>query len=198
MGTDKALLVVGGTTLLERTIGEVGSIADDVFIVGFRPQYADCGVAVIADAYPGAGTLGGIATALRHAVNERVIVVGCDMPLLSAQLLAAIAAVDPSADVTVPVRGCAHRRQGTAHTFETLHAVYNRRCLEPIERRLIAGDYRVFAFFEDVRVRSLDESWLRRIDPTLESMTNTNTPEEFQRVIARVGAGLIDQEDEVG
>jgi len=198
MGSDKALLEAGGSTLLERAIRVLRLVSDDVFIVGRRVGYGAFGVPAIPDRFSNAGVLGGIATALRHARHTRTVIVGCDMPLLSARLLRAIADADPDADAIVPIREQAHTRQGGQHTFETLHAVYHRRCIRPIERRLAIGDLRVFGFFEDVTVRYLDEAWLREIEPTLMSMVNANTPAEFQRALEMLESERTAQEDHGG
>jgi molybdenum cofactor guanylyltransferase len=195
MGTDKALLRVGGTTMLERTLSVVQSISDDVFVVGERDGYASFGAPVVADHYVDTGTLGGIATALRHASHDRVLVVACDMPLLSVRLLTALLRVDVDADVVVPRRAASHPKQGSGGTYEPLHAVYRRSCLPVIERQLAVGDQRVVGFFSDVRVRVLDEGWMREFDPELTSLTNANTQDEFQRVLARIESESVLQED---
>ena len=187
MGRDKASIELGGMTLLERALRTLMEVADEVIIVGDRPSYHGYGVPVYADTYPDAGTLGGIATALRNAPHERVLVVACDMPLLSARLLRAMAELEADEDVIVPWLPGANARQGGKGTFETLHAIYQRRCVPHIEGRIARGDIRVIGFFDDVRVRSLDESWLRQYDPDLRSFHNANTPDDIKQVMGMLG-----------
>lgn len=182
MGTDKASISLGGMTLLERAVRTLREVADEVIIVGDRPSYHGYGVRVEPDAFPGTGTLGGIATAIRVASHSRVLVVACDMPLLSPTLLRAMAELPEDDDVVVPWRPVEHERQGGKGTYETLHAIYRRDCLPFIERRIAGGDLRVVGFFPDVRVRGLDEHWLRQYDPHLRSFRNANTPEELDLV----------------
>lgn len=187
MGRDKASIEFGGITLLERALRTLKEVADEVVIVGDRPSYHGYGVPVHADAYSDAGTLGGIATALRTAAHERVLVVACDMPLLSIRLLRAMTALESDEDVVVPWLPSANARQGGKGTFETLHAIYRRRCLPHIEERIARGDIRVIGFFDDVRVRSLDENWLRQYDPDLRSFHNANTPDDLAQVTGMLG-----------
>lgn len=182
MGTDKASIVLDGITLLERAIQTLQGLSDDVFVVGDRPDYHRYGVRVVADAFPGAGTLGGIGTALRCAQHSRVVVVACDMPLLSASLLRAMVALPADQQVVIPWRPTEHARQGGGGTFETLHAIYHRDCFPYIERRIERGQFRVIGFFEEVDVRKLDELWLRAHDPTLRSFQNANTHEDLDHV----------------
>ena len=176
MGIDKALVEMGGSALVERVIAAVATVSDDVFLVGDRPAYHRFGARVVADGYPGAGALGGIATALRRARHDRVLVVACDMPTLSIPLLDAMARLPDDADVIIPTTPVARSSQGGEKTYETLHAIYRRACLPAIERRLAAGQLKVAGFLADVRVRVLDEDWLRQRDPDLISFANINTP----------------------
>ncbi len=181
MGTDKALVEMGGRTMLELVVAAVGTVSDDVFLVGDRPAYHRFGLRIVGDDFPGCGALGGIATALRNAVHDRVLVVGCDMPALSPRLLAAMARLD-DADAIVPTTAARRSAQGGDQTYETLHAIYRRSCLPAIERRLAAGELKAARFLADVRVLALDESWLREHDRDLASFDNVNTPDDLTRL----------------
>ncbi|MFM9108738.1 MAG: molybdenum cofactor guanylyltransferase [Chloroflexota bacterium] len=125
MGSDKALLPAtpGGQTLLERALATVSDVADETFIVASgRPEYERFGVPVVADLHPGAGALGGIATALRAARCERCLVVACDMPFLNPVLLNAMIGWPGDWDVLAPsIAG--ESRQGPGQVIQTLHAI---------------------------------------------------------------------------
>jgi molybdopterin-guanine dinucleotide biosynthesis protein A len=187
MGADKAMIEIGGKTLLQRALDNLTYVSDNVFVVGDRPEYRQYGVPVFADAYPGTGTLGGIATAIRYAEHERVLVVACDMPLLSRTLLQAMVAEPADYDVLVPVTAAERSGQGSKQTYETLHAIYRRTCLAPIERRLTDGQLKVIGFFDDVNVMPLATDWIARYDPSLRSFMNANTPEDIQTILALLG-----------
>ena len=63
--------------------------------------------------------------------------------------------------------------------MEPLCAYYGAACLPAIERRLDAGDRRVVAFFDDVRVAYLDAAGVAvHGDPTRLFM-NVNTPDDL-------------------
>src|SRR5947209_7267292 len=87
-GRDKALLVVNGETLLQRTVATLREVAADVVVLG-PPERATqvSGVEVLQDAVPGIGPLGGIYTALRARPGCAALVVAVDMPFLNAVLL---------------------------------------------------------------------------------------------------------------
>jgi molybdopterin-guanine dinucleotide biosynthesis protein A len=142
-----------------------------------------------ADAYPGTGTLGGIATGLQQ-IDGWAIVVACDLPLISPTVVALLArfAAEPDAthyrwDAIVPVV------EGYA---EPLHALYHRRCLPAIESQLAQGQRRVISFMSDVRTRYVMEAELRAVDPRLHSFVNANTPEAWQAALTLL-AGETEQ-----
>ena len=66
MGREKALLEIGGETLIVRMAQLVESVAGGATVVGASASVRALGLRSIADDWPGAGPLGGIATALRR------------------------------------------------------------------------------------------------------------------------------------
>ena len=189
MGTDKALLALrpGDPPLAAVVVERVAAVATEVFVVAKdRPQYARLGVPVVPDRYPDGAALGAIATALAASAHDHCLVVACDMPFLSLPLLRWLAAQPRDYDVLIPhLPG--ESRQGPGLVYQTLHAIYSRRCLPAIERRLAAGERQVIGFFADVRVRAVDEATVCRLDPDLRSFFNANTPAaaaEARRLLA--------------
>ncbi len=91
MGRDKALVAVDGLAMAERVARalEAAGCADVRFIGGDAPALAGLGRPVVPDAYPGAGPLGGVITALR-ASDCPVVVAACDLPDLDADTIVAI------------------------------------------------------------------------------------------------------------
>ncbi|MBI4497370.1 MAG: molybdenum cofactor guanylyltransferase [Chloroflexi bacterium] len=182
MGQDKALLRLAGRTLLERALDTLRSVAQEVLVIGPPERAALAGGArLVPDAFPGTGPLGAIATALQAIQSDRAVLVACDMPFLSAPLLRYLVACSEGYDVTLP--------RTAAHT-EQLHAVYHRACLPAILEQLAAGDLKIDRFFAKVRVRYVDETELRAIDPDLRSLWNLNTPEDWanaRRILADRG-----------
>lgn len=177
MGTDKAWLDVGdGRPIVQRVIDVARDVADEVFLVANDEKFRTLGLRVVPDRFPDGGALGGIATGIGAATHDRVLVIACDMPFLRADVLRYLVDQAEDVDAVVPRIGGEH---------ETLHALYTKACLTPIERALEAGKMRVISFFPDVRVRTLGEDDLRLFDPDLRSFTNVNTPEELAAAKAR-------------
>lgn len=174
MEKDKAFLEVDGRRIIDRSLEILGGLFDHVFIVTNVPaRYASLGIRLVGDLLPGCGALGGLFTALHFSPTEYLFVVACDMPLLNPDVIRLMVQKARSWDVVVG------RIEGR---LEPLHAVYSRRCLDPIARMLDRGERRLIDFYPQVRVLEVDEADLRRMDPDLRSFQNINTPEDLGRI----------------
>lgn len=170
MGRDKACLTVDGVSLFERVLAALRPFFPHLLIAGDRPDLARPGVPALPDRYPGSA-LGGLFTALQAAETEWVFVAPCDIPHPDPSLVQALLSRREGWDVVVP---------RTSAGFEPLFALYRKSCLEPMRRMLEAGEYRIYDFYDEVRVRSvgpeeLPPGWER-------ALQNVNTPEEYRRV----------------
>jgi molybdopterin-guanine dinucleotide biosynthesis protein A len=172
-GAPKALLELGGQRIIERVAAVLRSVVDDVLIVTNTPElYAFLGLPMVADVFPDHGSLGGIYSGLAAASGEAAFTVACDMPFLRADVARLVIDHAAEGDVVIPRVG---------EQFETLHAVYGKRCLGPMEERLRAGRLKIVGFFDDVHVLEIPESDVaRHADPTVVFM-NVNTPAELER-----------------
>src|SRR3954468_20117245 len=87
-GADKASLAVGGARIIDRQLAALAGVADDIRIVAReRDGYGVLGLRVIGDAVAGAGPLGGLYSALLDAAHDRVLILACDLPFVTAALL---------------------------------------------------------------------------------------------------------------
>lgn len=186
MGRDKAALEIGGEPLLARVVGRLREALPAVVVIGPANLHElTSDVPIIPDAYPGAGPLGGLVTALRAVPEPRVFLAGCDMPFLAPRLVRAmtlLAAEEPEASAVL-LRSPAG--------LEYLHGIYARGCLPVAERMLTAGErsLRSLALAAHVagNVREVPAKVARRYDPSGLSAFNANTPEEWLRAKALAG-----------
>lgn len=177
MGRDKASMVVGGVTLLERTVATLQAVCDEVMVVvarGGAPAELPPDVRIIVDRLPDAGPLGGLEAALAAATHELVVVVAVDMPDLSGAVLAAQLAMAESHPDLEAITLPRHGFPGG----EPLHAVYRRVALPRVTAQLASGERRMGAMLAGLRVGQLPASTLGRLDPRGVSARNVNTQEE--------------------
>ena len=173
LATDKAFLRIGGRVLIEGIVEKMARIGDEVIIVTNSPQkYGHLEARLVGDVAPGKGSLGGIYSGLRAARSEYSLVVACDMPFLDLRLLRYMILLSPGQDVVIPRVG---------ELTEPLHAIYSKRCLQPIERVLAGGGRRIIEFFPDVHVRYIEEQEIKLFDPQCLSFFNVNTPADLEK-----------------
>jgi molybdopterin-guanine dinucleotide biosynthesis protein A len=172
-GSPKALLPFGGRPLIEHVAETLRSVFPDCLVVTNTPElYEFLGLPQVPDAFPEGGSLGGIYSGLRAVSSDAAFCVACDMPFLSAPLIAHLAGRAAEGDVVIP-EACGE--------LQTLHAVYGKACLPVMERRLRAGQLKIVGFFDDVRVLRVPADALGRfVDPDVAFM-NLNTPEDLAR-----------------
>ena len=172
MGRDKAALELHGRPLVAWVTDALRSAFREVVIVGpaHRAELVP-EVPIIADAFPGQGPLGGIATALAHAGPRRVFVAACDMPFLSTALARYLASVGLEAAAVVP---------RSERGMEPLCAAYGHSCHQVAKELLAGGDPSMADLLARVTVRVVEPEDWRGHDPSGRSLVNLNTPEEWE------------------
>jgi molybdopterin-guanine dinucleotide biosynthesis protein A len=175
MGRDKASLAVGGVTLLDCTIGRLGSVVEDVLVVG-REASTGCvsPVRFVPDELPGEGPLGGLLTGLRAARHPYCVVLACDLPFLEVEVLSYLLSLAPDHQAVVPRVG---------DHAQVLHAVYQRSVIPTIEHLLGMGERRVESLLDHIETRFVAEHEIAPLDPQLRSFVNVNTPEDWADVV---------------
>jgi molybdopterin-guanine dinucleotide biosynthesis protein A len=178
MGTPKAALPWGGTTLLAHVCEVLAAALGTAVVVVRAPGQElpplPAAVEVADDPVEGRGPLQGIAAGLAVVAPraQAAYVSATDVPLLSpAFVRCVVAALDDATDVALPVTGGHH---------QPLAAAY-RTSLVPLLASLLAQDIRRPAeLFARCRVRELHEDDL----PDLASLRSANDREEYARLVA--------------
>lgn len=188
MGQPKEWLPILGESLLARVVRTVSEVADPLVVVaavGQRLPPLPSQVRVACDAVPDCGPLEGMRTGLR-TLSETVspapraaVVVSCDLPLLSAAFLRrVVASLESDADAAVPHDG---------QRLHPLAGVYRLDLLPTVDRLLAADQRRMLDLCAAIRLRQIPAAVLREVDPDLDSLTNVNDRQEFERVCRRLG-----------
>lgn len=191
MGRDKALMALGGRSLLIRAVAALGSVVEDVVVVAPRDRsYAGLGVEIVPDVRPGLGPVGGIHTALVRGGGRPVFILACDMPHVSGELVRWI--IGP--EVEDPMTRLAGRRTTTAQVrvvhdgerYQPLCGLYSHACLAQVEAALSENRCSAQALLGALETESLTlddrQSWYR---PDL--LLNVNEMESFAELAASLG-----------
>lgn len=178
-GSPKALARVGGRRIVDRVRDALAGAVPEVVVSANQPAlFADLNLPMRPDEIAGQGALGGIHTALRWSAERGrpgALVVACDMPWVSAEVLRMIAqrAASTDADAVVPESG---GRRG----IEPLCAWYSVRCLPQVERMMDEGERRVHRLIDRIRADTVLIDDVRRAgDPGI-LFLNVNTVDDLR------------------
>jgi molybdopterin-guanine dinucleotide biosynthesis protein A len=177
LGRDKALVRVGGRTLVERAESALLAVVDQVVVVGKAGTSCPLpGRRWVTDDRPGRSALAGLCRALAAAEDRPVLVVACDHPFLAPPLLRLL--LDGLAGEAACVPGAGGR-------LDPLVAAYDpRRIGSALEGRLARGELRLSSAVLSLRPRVLADAELRAVDPGLVSFLNVNEPADLERARA--------------
>jgi len=183
-GQDKSALVVGGRSILHALVEGLTDFTDDVLVVGHRNgTLTDLSLTAslrhVTDRAPECGPLGGLDTALAHARHDTVVLVACDMPYVTAPLLAHLAALlhrsgDARVDAVVP---------RTERGYHPLCAAYRRTCHDAVIRRVADRRLRMSGLLEDLRVRDVSRNELTEFGDPDRLLTNINTAQDYDALL---------------
>jgi molybdopterin-guanine dinucleotide biosynthesis protein A len=174
-GRPKGLETVDGRRIIDRVVAALERVTGSPpLLVANAPEAATWrpDLRVVPDVQIGAGTLGGILTAVRDAPAP-VLVVAWDMPFVPSELLQALADGLDTADACLPASG---GRRGV----EPLCAAYGPACAGPIERAIQRGDLRAIAFHGEVRVGIVPLEAVRRFGEPERLFFNVNTAADLR------------------
>ncbi|KKO17874.1 MAG: molybdenum cofactor guanylyltransferase [Candidatus Brocadia sp.] len=173
MGFNKALLSYDKKTFIEHQIARLKTIFDEIIIsANDAAVYAHLNLPIVSDIMPEKGPLSGICAGLIRSSSHHAFVVACDMPFVQEKAILCLREHIGDYDVVVPQ---------TSRGLEPLHAFYSRNCIQPIRQCLDEGKLRIIDFFPMVKARIIHEQEWKELDGSTLSVTNLNTPEEYQK-----------------
>lgn len=176
-GRNKAVLDLGGVSVLDRQLARLNRVVDRIIIIANDADaYSRFGVPVLPDLMPDAGALGALYTAVHSSQTDRTLVVACDMPFVSERLFTHLVEVGRAADIAVP---------RTARGYEPLCATYSRRSDGELlrlikEQRFKLGDV---ARIPGLIIREIGGAELEPFGPEEVLFFNINTPDDYARAI---------------
>lgn len=178
MGTDKALLDIGGVPLLERVLCAARPLGLPLFLVAEpRPGYTDFGIPVVPDSQADQGPLGGLDTALDYLQRQvpsadALLLLACDLPHLSCSFLRFLLERFAGSDALAPV---------DEHGPQPLCAVYGPGAAPAVKTALAQDRLSLRRLLTDIETAYLPRAVWSGFDPDGRLLVNLNTPEDYSR-----------------
>ena len=174
MGRNKALITIGGASLVERAADRLSPHCSGLLV-------ADDGRRLLAghrsvEDGPGRGPAAGILGAAARAPGEDLLVLACDLPLVPASLLETLVLSDAAHDWVVP---------GRRDRLEPLCALYRPRALEALAELVHSGQLgpHRLATRDDLDIRRIGDAELRCLGDPDTMFANLNRPADLEKAM---------------
>lgn len=219
LGRDKTMLpwppnafaAGNNQTLLQHSIARLQSVCATVSICADRDDFAFEG-AIIPDALPGSGPLGGIVAALEHSTTDWNLMLAVDLPFLPVEVLQSLVAIACPGEKTGAASSPSSLRPAACVLPELdglpqpLCGLYHRALAQGLRAALEAGQFKVMTALQEAsnslasssdlqsarpafRIEMWDAAAFAAAQPLAPSpgewFLNINTPEDWQQARQR-------------
>jgi molybdopterin-guanine dinucleotide biosynthesis protein A len=184
MGRPKAWLPFGAELMLERVVRLAGTVARPIVVVAAPGQELPplpAGVAIVRDQVSGRGPLQGLAAGLAQfdSSADLVYAMATDVPFLEPRWMTRLVELSSGYDLVIPRVG---------GFYHPLAALYQPAAVLPAIESLLLADRLGLVFLVDaVKTRVTDETEMKTVDPTLDTLRNLNHPDDYTRALADAG-----------
>jgi len=173
---NKCFFKLGELSFIEIVTDKLSTIFDNILLVAKDPkEYIPLGYKVVTDVFNESSSLTGIHAGLLFSSTKYNFIMACDTPLIKLELLTyLVSIIDTNCEVIVPkVRGY----------FEPLCAIYSKDCIPIIEDMLKKRSFKISKLFSEVNTKVVEDSVLKKYDPSLHSFFNINTEEDYKKAL---------------
>ena len=167
---DKGLMYLHGKMMIEHVIEQVSEITGSIMIITKNPAYRKLGYPCYTDVFTDRGPLGGIYTGLINSSTKKNLVVGCDTPFLSENILSALINKSKDEDVLIT------QHKGKS---EPLCAIYDINCISHFDTLLQQEKLKITDALQNLNTVVINfdnEDWFKE-----NVFANINTPEELKK-----------------
>ncbi len=183
MGRAKAMLPFGPEVMLQRVVRILREIVEPVVVVAAPDQELPAlpeAVRIARDEREYLGPLAGMGVGLRAlaAEVEAAYCSSCDVPLLRPAFVRAVIDRLQDNEAAVPRE---------AEFWHPLAGVYRASLVQRIDTLIAAERLRPVFLIESIHCASIEVDELRHADPSLASLRNVNTPDEYAAALQAAG-----------
>ncbi|MBL4587162.1 MAG: molybdenum cofactor guanylyltransferase [Flavobacteriales bacterium] len=167
MGIDKGLMRLDGKPMIQHILDPMAKICQRILIVSGNQMYGMFGFELVNDEASDYGPVMGILSGLRQSKTERNLILSCDSPFVTFELMKQLVLLSDETDVVA------------AHSEKEIHpliAVYNRNCIPIFEKAVADDEHRLRTVLEKLKVEELKvESSSEHQVRNINTQTDLNT-----------------------
>ncbi len=180
---DKCFATLDNKLLIQHAIDNISGLADEIIVAARDEQQGEQisarvpdKISLAFDSLNGFGPIAGFLSGLEQASFAFSLVIGCDMPFVTASVVKLLFKLASTGyDAVVP--------RWENGMLEPLHAVYRRESMLAAIREVVKrGDGMIYHAISQLKyVCFLPVNRIREIDPELKTFRNINTPFELKK-----------------
>ena len=174
MGSDKGLMMFKNKTLVENAIDILKPLCNEIIISSNNDEYKKFGFSVVNDVIKDIGPIGGIYASLLKSKTLYNIVIPCDMPFITTDLLLyMLEFTRESFDVIVPV---------SEKGLEPLTVVISRNILPTIEEQIESNNLKIKNLYHKSNLKTIE---IQQNSPLYKPnlFDNINRPEDYNKIL---------------
>ena len=166
MGRDKGLISFEEKSFIDHIMLAVRPLVHEIIIVSDNRQYDQFNQKRVEDIHPNNGPVGGIHSGLIHSTTNYNIVLSCDIPRITTQLIQSLL-LKESLDTPITFLRVEDKNM-------PLIGLYHKNCIEQFSNALSQGERRLQTVINACKTKHID------VDPNDFKYTlNINTPEQL-------------------
>ncbi|OOG76517.1 molybdenum cofactor guanylyltransferase [Algoriphagus sp. A40] len=143
MGEEKGLVEFQGKSFVEWILEAVFPIVSNPVLVTKNPAYQSFNLEMIQDVIEDQGPLGGILTALRHSDSDFVLILSCDIPKITTEVLTFL--VEKSREAPEKITFLSDGKNDYP-----LIGIYPKQQLKFVEKSILKGELKLRQFVESM------------------------------------------------
>lgn len=171
MGQDKGLMLINNKPMISYIIETLKKLTQDITIVSNQKEYHSFGFPIVEDLIKNAGPLAGIYTGLVNAKNTKNIIVSCDVPNISVELLSFLINNSEQSEVVIP--------ENNNKTHQVI-GVYDKSCIPFFKQALESNQLKLKDVLKKVKTEVVDANRFNKSE-----FINVNTPNELNELICK-------------
>ena len=169
MGTDKALIKMGGKTLLEKAIEICKPVCKSIIISSNNKNHEFCGYQITPDEIKNCGPLGGIYSCLIKSDTDWNFVISVDAAFVTVGFIEFLISEVNNNDAVIPEH---------SNGNEPLIALYHKNCIPAILKQIETKDYKMQNLFKSLNTKYTEvQKWVE-MHPVI--FNNLNRPEDLK------------------
>jgi len=174
MGQNKALLKLGQLTIIEQVANTLSKICSEIIISTNSEELNFLPFKIVKDKLTDIGPIAGFHSTLMETSNEHNLIVSCDTPFITTEILEYLYSLRKNYDAVLPVTG---------DQIQPMTGYFRKSLFQKIEEEIKTGNRKPINIFENSNLLLVDVN--NQLEVYKDNLFfNINSPEDYEQAKA--------------